>query len=71
MFISKAEKDSIATQLSYLMQEIDVLQGLCQKLRYDLDNVRYKAPHGLRKSGEPRSKPGPKGPRKNKEMKNV
>ena len=67
MFISKTEKDSIATQLAYLRAEIDNLYSVCKSLRFDLDTVRFKAPHGLRKNGEPRSKPGPKGPRNNKE----
>ena len=63
--------DTVETTLAYLRAEKDNLYSLCKHLRFDLDTVRFKAPHGLRKSGEPRSKPGPKGPRKNKEMKNV
>ena len=64
MFISNKEKRDIYNVLMELSSKID-------KLRFDLENLRFKAPHGLRKNGEPRSKPGPKGPRKNKEMKNV
>ena len=64
MFISTKEKRDIYDALIHLQNDID-------KLRSELNNLKYKAPHGLRKNGEPRSKPGPKGPRKNKEMKNV
>ena len=64
MFISTKEKRDIYDALIHLQNDID-------KLRSELNNLKYKAPHGLRKNGEPRSKPGPKGPRNNKEMKNV
>ena len=60
MFISNKEKRDIYNVLMELSSKID-------KLRHDLENLRFKAPHGLRKNGEPRSKPGPKGPRNNKE----
>ena len=78
MFFTSKERQDMHKQMFEFSSRTDKFEKDLQtmfncywKLALEVENIKKKFPHGAKLDGNPKKKPGPKGPRKVKGGKNV